>query len=247
MRGGVEREVVLCAATGQSGAEIMPNRSPTLNCNCEQPYICFNGGASPQAGSIACSAIVTPTLKAASSGLRTPCICEPDIARTLAARGDSSPCADRGQNIIVHPKICGTLCGSGAGLTRPAGLASETDLCVCHRRSVTGECVCRERSKATAVDCRNLKEIAGQSGTLQAKRTAGYSLHYQNPIRDGYIVRRLTPTECERLMGFFDGYTAYGHDGKPVSDSKRYSMLGNSIATPCAVYILQNILEQYGR
>jgi len=60
-----------------------------------------------------------------------------------------------------------------------------------------------------------------------------------------YIVRRLTPTECERLMGFPDGWTAYGHDGKEISDGKRYSMLGNSIAVPCVVYIIQGILEQY--
>ena len=156
------------------------------------------------------------------------------VARTLTARGDSSPCADRGQNIVathaitnfVHPEVTGTLCASVAGLSRPGGMASETDLVV-------------------AVDCRNLKEIAEVSGTLQAKATQGYSLNYQNPIRQGYIVRRLTPTECERLMGLPDGYTAFGHDGVPISDSKRYSMLGNSIATTCAAYIMQGIIEQY--
>ena len=36
-----------------------------------------------------------------------------------------------------------------------------------------------------------------------------------------------------------------GLDGEPISASKRYSMLGNSIATPCAAYIIQGILEQY--
>jgi DNA (cytosine-5)-methyltransferase 1 len=98
---------------------------------------------------------------------------------------------------------------------------------------------------AVAVDCRNLNELEEVSGTLQSKATPGYSLNYQNPVRDGYIVRRLTPTECERLMGFPDGYTAHGNDGTPISDSKRYSMLGNSIATPCAVYIMQGIVDQY--
>ena len=32
-------------------------------------------------------------------------------------------------------------------------------------------------------------------------------------------------------------------DGKPISDSKRYSMLGNSIAVPCAAYIMQGIRQ----
>lgn len=41
---------------------------------------------------------------------------------------------------------------------------------------------------------------------------------------DEYYARRLTPLECERLMGFQDGHT------KPAgSDSARYECLGNSV------------------
>ena len=53
-----------------------------------------------------------------------------------------------------------------------------------------------------------------------------------------WIVRRLTPTECERLQGFPDGWTdigewvdAKGKRHKPA-DSPRYKALGNSIALP---------------
>ena len=56
-------------------------------------------------------------------------------------------------------------------------------------------------------------------------------------------MRRLTPIEAERLMGFPDFWTAYGCDGKEISDSKRYSMLGNSIAVPCVAYIMQGITD----
>lgn len=58
---------------------------------------------------------------------------------------------------------------------------------------------------------------------------------------DDLVVRRLTPLECERLQGFPDHWTEYGHEGQTVSDSKRYQMLGNSIAVPCAAYIMQGI------
>lgn len=51
-------------------------------------------------------------------------------------------------------------------------------------------------------------------------------------------VRRLTPLECERLQGFPDGWTEQGHDGKPISDSARYKALGNSLAIPCAFFVL---------
>lgn len=52
-----------------------------------------------------------------------------------------------------------------------------------------------------------------------------------------YIVRRLTPTECERLQGFPDGWTDIEYRGKPASDGPRYKALGNSWAVPCARWI----------
>lgn len=53
-----------------------------------------------------------------------------------------------------------------------------------------------------------------------------------------WIVRRLTPTECERLQGFPDGWTDIGEwtDSKgkrhKPADSPRYKAMGNSIALP---------------
>ena len=35
-------------------------------------------------------------------------------------------------------------------------------------------------------------------------------------------------------------------DGKAVSDTKRYQMLGNSIAVPCVAYIMQGICDAVG-
>lgn len=49
-----------------------------------------------------------------------------------------------------------------------------------------------------------------------------------------YIVRRLTPTECERLQGFPDGYTKI-NDNTP--DTPRYKALGNSMAVPVMRWI----------
>jgi site-specific DNA-cytosine methylase len=50
-------------------------------------------------------------------------------------------------------------------------------------------------------------------------------------------VRRLTPTECERLQGLKDGYTDGG------SDTARYKALGNGMAQPCADYVIRRIVE----
>ena len=51
------------------------------------------------------------------------------------------------------------------------------------------------------------------------------------------IVRRFTPTECERLQGLPDDYTAGG------SDTARYKALGNGMAQPCADYVIRRIVE----
>ena len=54
-------------------------------------------------------------------------------------------------------------------------------------------------------------------------------------------VRRLTPTECERLQGFPDGYTLIPYCGKPAADGPRYKALGNSMAVPVMRWIGERI------
>lgn len=56
-------------------------------------------------------------------------------------------------------------------------------------------------------------------------------------------VRRLTPTEAERLQGFPDGHTDIGWKGKPTPDSHRYKAMGNSMAVPVMRWIGERIKE----
>ena len=51
-------------------------------------------------------------------------------------------------------------------------------------------------------------------------------------------VRRLTPTECERLQGFPDGWT----DGQ--ADSNRYKQMGNAVAVPVVEWIIGRMVEE---
>jgi site-specific DNA-cytosine methylase len=55
------------------------------------------------------------------------------------------------------------------------------------------------------------------------------------------IPRRLTPVECERLMGWPDGWTAEGIDEAgeryALSDTARYKACGNGVASPVAAWI----------
>ena len=165
---------------------------------------------------------VAPTIcrKYGTGGNNTPLVVrgfEGDIARTLIARQDSSPCVDRGQDLVFALPSFGQYV-EGLGTLRASG----------------GDCGGGSESLVLALDCRNHK-VSEVSGTLQSKNTGGYSLNYQNPIMATSTVRRLTPIECERLMGFPDNWTA-GH-----SDSARYRMLGNSVAVPCAEYVFDRL------
>tara|TARA_R110000868_G_scaffold407657_1_gene689310 strand:- start:645 stop:1025 length:381 start_codon:yes stop_codon:yes gene_type:complete len=57
-------------------------------------------------------------------------------------------------------------------------------------------------------------------------------------------VRRLTPTECERLQGFPDGYTQIPYRNKTADncpDGPRYKALGNSMAVPVMKWIGKRI------
>ena len=71
------------------------------------------------------------------------------------------------------------------------------------------------------------------TGTLCAQT------HGNNPIvTDVMVLRRLTPTECERLQGFPDNWTKLNDDTK---DTPRYKALGNSMAVPVMRWIGERI------
>jgi DNA (cytosine-5)-methyltransferase 1 len=54
-------------------------------------------------------------------------------------------------------------------------------------------------------------------------------------------VRRLTPLECERLMGWPDDHTRYKADGTEQADTHRYKQCGNGVASPVAQWIAQHM------
>ncbi|WP_452106705.1 DNA cytosine methyltransferase [Brucella pseudogrignonensis] len=127
-----------------------------------------------------------------------------DIARTLSARHDSSPCADRGMDVVA---VC-------APLNTQMGLRG-ADTSNSNREGV------------------GIGEIGDPSFTLQAA--------HSHAVITPWAVRRLTPTECERLQGFPDGYTNIPVGKKVAADGPRYKALGNSMAINCMRWIGRRI------
>lgn len=78
--------------------------------------------------------------------------------------------------------------------------------------------------------------LIGEDVSFTVSTTQDQTMFYDDG--SGYVVRRLTPTECERLQGFPDGWTDIPYKGKEhPPDGPRYKALGNSWAVPCARWI----------
>ena len=76
-----------------------------------------------------------------------------------------------------------------------------------------------------------------------ARDNAAYA-HILQSDNDSMSVRKLTPTECERLQGFPDNYTKipYGNkDAENCPDLPRYKAIGNSMAVPVMSWIGKRI------
>jgi site-specific DNA-cytosine methylase len=82
---------------------------------------------------------------------------------------------------------------------------------------------CREVEISRTIDTMALNPSANQGGIAVANETT---------------VRRLTPTECERLQGFPDGWT----EGQ--ADSNRYKQMGNAVAVPVVEWIVKNLVQE---
>ena len=80
--------------------------------------------------------------------------------------------------------------------------------------------------------------------SLDADTSPTLSTTKQPTVSARNLVRRLTPTECERLQGFKDGWTDVPYRGKDhAPDSPRYKALGNSMAVPVMAWIGRRIQQ----
>ena len=72
---------------------------------------------------------------------------------------------------------------------------------------------------------------------VQALQPSPQSHHAQIFLAEETMIRRLTPTECERLQGFPDGWT----EGQ--ADTHRYKQMGNAVAVPVVSWLVNRLME----
>jgi len=159
-----------------------------------------------------------------------------ELAGSLTARHDSSPCADRGQNVLAIRTANTSANGHGvsdgvahtldqangqcvAFSCKDDGRDVQDDLAPTMRsmnsvnsnQNAGGQIAVAFQSKASATNSMNPTEIAP---TMDKGKSDGIAVAFEPGVmsRDGgYVymqVRRLTPRECERLQGFPDDYTS---------------------------------------
>lgn len=277
--GGANNQAVIYALQGNG-----IDRAETAGCNgrgwredmcytlntIDRPAICFKAGQGAKARSIGASETVSPTLGSEAGGNSVPSVCYPQVARTLTAEADASPCIDRGQNVVCYDARgngdgahCSTLTGDHENR-----VTDYTAVCVLEHPIAYGG------DKAGTLDASYYKGAGARNGNeleFIAERRTG--------MPRKYIIRRLTPLECCRLQGFPDGWGVPAHkdklsdedltfwqevrdtcaaiSGKPPkkysaksltkwynalhTDSAEYKMWGNGIALPCAAFVLGGI------
>ena len=78
----------------------------------------------------------------------------------------------------------------------------------------------------------------GKGPLLSDKAFTLASSNFHTLFPNSATVRRLTPTECERLQGFPDGWTA------EQADSNRYKQMGNAVAVPVVQWIICGLVDE---
>ena len=82
----------------------------------------------------------------------------------------------------------------------------------------------------------------GNDGDPMATLTSAHVNGVAHDAPSTMAVRRLTPLECERLMGWPDNHTLIKADGTIQADTHRYKQCGNGVASPVAQWIAKHIL-----
>ena len=124
----------------------------------------------------------------------------------------------------------------GTRVSVNADTASTLQACGGGMGAKTGLYMTEMLEEGVAYDGYNQQLEIGTHRALRIGRDSSDFVTDDEQIR--YGVRRLTPTECERLQAFPDGWTT-----PAGSDSARYKALGNAVTVNTVHWILRRILE----
>lgn len=237
---------IICVATGQAGAEIGADMAPTLNCNHEAPYVAHSLRGEGFDASEDGTERGTPLVPVETKDVRYAYYSHDyandritdvsGINPALTARDTAS-----GNLNVAVPVAYGIRTANTS--SNGCGIQEE---CTHTLDCAQGVAVAQPVVHAIQAGALRVNPASGPDGVgVQADHA--YTLEARaevQAVQSAMQVRRLTPTEAEKLQGFEPGYTAIPWRGKPADqcpDGPRYRALGNSWAVPCVSWIGERI------
>lgn len=177
--------------------------------------------------------------------------------KELAGRAGGGPEAAGGALNPDDPQSMRVHEADGASPTLTADYHNPAVLCMTDTQpnSMVGPEVCGALSSTMhkdppvvgfAANQRGEVRLQGGDGGVVGAIPASQSGKQVQGVTDGYVVRRLTPRECERLQGFPDNWTKVPYRGRSADecpDTPRYKAIGNSMAVPVMRWIGERIQE----
>lgn len=184
-----------------------------------------------QGGDVSVSSRLVPTLKTCSNASSR------SMPLVLSENGtDRAVCVDKTPPLKTTTVPCFALAENTIG-RKPQNGGNAT--------GVHGVCVPINTMIAQGRPSDNGRLGSGIGKDGQPQNTLS-ATHCHAVCFDG-CVRRLTPVECERLMGFEDNYTQIPYRGKPAEkcpDAPRYKAIGNSWPVPVIRWIGRRITKE---
>jgi DNA (cytosine-5)-methyltransferase 1 len=258
---------MLCMAHGQGNAEVLSEKSPTLNCNHEAPIVCRESGSGfwqqdKVSGTVKVNG-AEPTTVVCLNNRPQEFKAEEQIHYPLRATDYKQPpviCYENHPNDSRIKELTDGVCpqinarfgtgGNNTPLVQVAGflpgqgqkagsIGYEENLAPTLRSGCDSYGVLKSYGIAENIINRKVKN--GGNGT-GVKEGIQYTLNTVSPHGVAYksVVRRMMPIECERLMGFPDNHTRIAWNGKPEEecpDGARYKACGNAFTVNCARWI----------
>jgi DNA (cytosine-5)-methyltransferase 1 len=174
-----------------------------------------------------------------TTGMTTPMTVQP----VLLTDREGKPGGGKGALLSVDKSLslrtsnAQVLFSSPIGFSHTQGLSAQPSETVFPtlRSEGSGQAVAEPSVVMPALTASNDPSRSPQSSEVPQQVTAVYE--------ETMTVRRLTPIECERLMGWADDWTRYTADGREQADSHRYKQCGNGVASPVARWIAEHLRQ----
>ena len=134
----------------------------------------------------------------------------------------------QGGRVYDPQGIASTLAGEAGGV------GAKTGLYAIPTNTKLGYDLAEEKKDGIRLQFPKSKSARGRvvKGSAQALQASG-----AGGVLDNMKIRRLTPTECERLQGFPDGWT------EGISDTQRYKCLGNAVTVNVIKEIIKSLIS----